>query len=97
MRRRDLRFDFVSSIKVAPRSDSLVKGSVTIAGHRTSLSLEPLFWTALRTAAVARGMALNALVAEIDEARTTNLSSAVRVWLFARALERGSEDLGEDD
>ena len=67
------------------RGDSLVKGSVTIAGHRTSLSLEPVFWTALRAAAAARGVALNALIAEIDEARTTNLSSAVRVWLFARA------------
>ena len=66
-------------------STSLVKGSVTIAGHRTSLSLEPVFWTALRAAAAERGVALNALVAEIDEARTTNLSSAVRVWLFARA------------
>ena len=60
----------------------LTKGSVTIAGHRTSLSLEPVFWTALRAAAAARGVPLNALVAEIDEARTTNLSSAVRVWLF---------------
>ena len=66
-------------------TDTLVKGSVTIAGHRTSLSLEPVFWTALRAAATERGLPLNALVAEIDEARTTNLSSAVRVWLFARA------------
>ena len=65
--------------------DSLVKGSVTIAGHRTSLSLEPVFWTALRAAAAAQGKPLNALVAEIDEARTTNLSSAIRVWLFVRA------------
>ncbi len=69
---------------MAPPS-SLVKGSVTIAGHRTSLTLEPAFWTALRAAAVAEGRPLNALVAEIDEARTTNLSSAVRVWLFERA------------
>ncbi len=63
----------------------LTKGSVTIAGHRTSLSLEPVFWTALRAAAAERGVPVNALVAEIDEARTTNLSSAVRVWLFERA------------
>lgn len=62
--------------------NGLIKGSVTIAGHRTSLSLEPVFWTALRTAAADRNQPLNALVAEIDEARTTNLSSAVRVWLF---------------
>lgn len=57
---------------------------MTIAGHRTSISLEPVFWDALHAAAGARGCALNALVAEIDEARTTNLSSAIRVWLFAR-------------
>jgi predicted DNA-binding ribbon-helix-helix protein len=68
---------------------SLIKGSVTIAGHRTSLSLEPVFWTALRAATAERGIPLNALIAEIDEARTTNLSSAVRVWLFERATARG--------
>ncbi len=60
---------------------------MTIAGHRTSLSLEPVFWTALRAAAAADGKPLNALVAEIDEARSTALSSAVRVWLFARAQD----------
>ena len=63
----------------------LVKRSVTIAGHATSISLEPVFWTALRAAAAAQARPLNALIAEIDEARTTNLSSAIRVWLFARA------------
>ena len=72
--------------------DQLVKRSVTIQGHRTSLSLEPLFWDALREAAAAEGKPLNALVAEIDEARTTNLSSAIRVWLLertrAQVLER---------
>lgn len=62
----------------------LVKGSVTIAGHRTSISLEPVFWTALRAAAADQGQPLNALIAAIDEARTTNLSSAIRVWLFER-------------
>jgi predicted DNA-binding ribbon-helix-helix protein len=62
----------------------LVKRSVTIAGHRTSISLEPLFWEALVAAAAADGKSLNGLVAEIDEARTTNLSSAIRVFLFDR-------------
>lgn len=65
--------------------DQLVKRSVTIQGHRTSFSLEPVFWEALHEAATADGKALNALVAEIDEARSTNLSSAIRVWLFERA------------
>ncbi|KAB7644474.1 ribbon-helix-helix domain-containing protein [Polymorphobacter fuscus] len=63
-----------------------VKHSLTIAGHATSLTLEPIFWEALQAAAAAEGRPLAALVAEIDEARTTNLSSAVRVWLFERAL-----------
>ena len=65
--------------------EGLVKRSVTIQGHRTSFSLEPVFWSALRDAAAEEGKALSALVAEIDEARTTNLSSALRVWLFERA------------
>ncbi len=70
----------------------LVKHSVTIAGHRTSISLEPIFWDALRAAAAERDVALNALIAEIDEARTTNLSSALRVWLFQRATAQTPEN-----
>lgn len=66
------------------------KYSLTIQGHATSLTLEPIFWQALNEAAAADGKSLAALVAEIDEARTTNLSSAVRVWLFERA--RGLQD-----
>ena len=64
----------------------LVKHSLTIAGHATSLTLEPVFWDALKAAAEVDGKPLAALVAEIDEARTTNLSSAIRVWLYERAL-----------
>lgn len=66
-------------MSVGPR-----KYSLTIQGHSTSLTLEPIFWQALNEAAAAEGKSLAALVAEIDEARTTNLSSAVRVWLFER-------------
>jgi predicted DNA-binding ribbon-helix-helix protein len=66
------------------------KRSVLIAGHQTSISLEPMFWTALEAAARERGCPLNALVAEIDVARLDaepppNLTSAIRQWLFARA------------
>ena len=65
------------------------KRSVLIAGHQTSISLEPVFWTALEAAARERGVAVNALVAEIDAARLhvgkpPNLTSALRQWLFAR-------------
>jgi len=65
------------------------KRSVLIAGHQTSISLEPVFWRALEAAAHERGCPLNALVAEIDVARLDadqppNLTSALRQWLFAR-------------
>jgi len=65
------------------------KRSVLIAGHQTSISLEPMFWRALEAAARERGCPVNALVAEIDvqrlEAREPpNLTSAIRQWLFER-------------
>ena len=68
------------------------KRSIMIAGHATSVSLEPVFWEALRAAAEAEKLPLNALVARIDaervrEADPPNLGSAIRVWLFER--ERG--------
>ena len=67
-----------------------VKRSVMIAGHATSISLEPVFWNALREAAADEGLPLSALVARIDAERVespapTNLASAIRVWLFERA------------
>jgi predicted DNA-binding ribbon-helix-helix protein len=64
----------------------LHKRSVTIAGHRTSLWLEPEFWAALRDQAKARGCSLARLIGEIDRGRAgRNLSSAVRVFLLAEA------------
>ena len=60
-----------------------LKRSLTIAGHRTSLSLEPEFWQALQAAAAERKVSIAVLVGEIDEARgDRNLSSAIRVWLL---------------
>ncbi|MEJ7927409.1 ribbon-helix-helix domain-containing protein [Sphingobium sp. AN641] len=64
-----------------------VKRSITIAGHATAISLEPIFWDALREAAAARGLPISALVAQIDVARLAvspppNLASAIRCWLF---------------
>ena len=66
------------------------KRSVLIAGHATSISLEPMFWNALEAAARERGCPVNALVAEIDverldSDRPPNLTSAIRQWLFERA------------
>ncbi len=61
------------------------KRSLTISGHRTSLSLEPEFWTVLKAAARAEHKSLAALVGEIDRTRGgRNLSSALRVWVLNR-------------
>jgi predicted DNA-binding ribbon-helix-helix protein len=68
-----------------------VKRSMTIAGHTTSISLEPVFWQALEDRARARGLPLSALVGRIDAARIAapeppNLASAIRCWVLAEAL-----------
>lgn len=64
------------------------KRSLTLAGHRTSISLEPEFWQALQEICRAEGRTLTSLVCEIDEQRgERNLSSALRVFILSRALE----------
>lgn len=65
-----------------------VKRSIEIAGHKTSISLEPLYWALLKQAAVAETLPLNALVARIDAERIQapippGLAGAVRIWLVA--------------
>ncbi|MFD2646669.1 ribbon-helix-helix domain-containing protein [Devosia albogilva] len=70
------------------------KRSLSIAGHRTSMALEPEFWTALETMAAERDLSLAALIRDIDERRTTaNLSSAARLavlrWYQDRAVTGG--------
>jgi predicted DNA-binding ribbon-helix-helix protein len=64
---------------------------MTIAGHQTSISLEPVFWAALEESASERGLPINALVAQIDRGRLDvqrppNLTSAIRQWLFSGLL-----------
>lgn len=63
-----------------------IKRSITIAGHRTSITLEPEFWTALKEIACSRGVSVNELVRRIDAARGPDarrgLSSAVRVHVL---------------
>lgn len=71
------------------------KHSVTIAGHPTSLRIEPVFWDALQQEAADLALPVNALLARIDAARLEskeppNLASAVRMWLFATALRRAA-------
>jgi len=70
-----------------------VKRSIMIAGHSTSISLEPAFWAALKAEAQSEGVPLSALVARIDAERVeardpANLASAIRVWLFEKRNTR---------
>ena len=65
-----------------------VKRSIEIAGHKTSISLEPLYWELLKQAAQAEALPINALVAQIDAERILapvppGLAGAVRLWLVA--------------
>lgn len=65
---------------------AVVKRSLSIAGHRTSVSLEEPFWEALRALADAQGVSVQRLVGEIDAGRgEANLSSAIRVRVLAAA------------
>ncbi|MCC1482216.1 ribbon-helix-helix domain-containing protein [Roseibaca sp. Y0-43] len=66
-----------------------VKHSLTLRGHRTSVSLEAEFWRAFRALAEREGMALNELAARIDAARgDTGLASAIRLYVLEDALKR---------
>jgi predicted DNA-binding ribbon-helix-helix protein len=69
------------------------KHSLTLRGHRTSVTLEPAFWEALCRLAAARGQAVNALAAEIDAGRAPGigLASAIRVFLLAHYRARAGE------
>ena len=60
----------------------MVKHSVTISGHSTSISLEDEFWQELKQIAESRRIPLNALIAEIDNKRTCNLCSALRLFVL---------------
>ncbi len=77
------------SAPLKPAYHPPVKRSVAIAGHKTSISLEPVFWEMLREAATREGQPISALVARIDAERIRaqtppGLASAIRVWLVAR-------------
>ena len=66
------------------------KHSLTLKGHRTSVSLEPEFWAAFREIARERGLKINTLAAEIDESRGLDigLASAIRVYVLAHYRNR---------
>lgn len=63
------------------------KYSLIISSHRTSISMEPDFWNALHKIAAEEGKTFSGLIAEIDNNRTTGLSSAIRVYVL-HALQK---------
>lgn len=68
-----------------------VKHSLTLNGHRTSVSLEDEFWAAFREIAAGKSIPINALAAEIDEARGVEmgLASAIRLYVLRHYRARG--------
>ena len=69
------------------RPSAIRKRSVTIAGHKTSLSLEQGFWDELKRLAANQGQSINGLVEAIDQAAPGNLSSAVRLYVLDKLRE----------
>ncbi len=69
-------------IETLPHQSANKKRSVVVAGHRTSVSLENVFWNHLRMMAKARRVSVNELVTEIDQSRDGSLSSAIRVFIL---------------
>ncbi len=68
-----------------------IKHSLTLRGHRTSVSLEDIFWDAFRQIAEEDGKTINGLAAEIDEGRgDIGLASALRVFVYERAVSRNT-------
>lgn len=75
-----------------PAEVRIVKRSVMVAGHATSVSVEEPFWEGLKEMARARGTSLNALIALIDgDRRTANLSSAIRLAVLEHYRARGPD------
>jgi predicted DNA-binding ribbon-helix-helix protein len=77
-----------------------VKYSVTIKGHQTSISLEPMFWEMLRASAVELALPVNELVARIDNERLASptpsgLAGAIRIWLVQRLNEKSAATLSQ--
>ena len=78
----------VNGVPGFQKAHGIVKRSILIAGHKTSVSLEDAFWRALKEIARAQNASLSHTVAEIDKARKqgNNLSSAIRLFVLDRAL-----------
>jgi predicted DNA-binding ribbon-helix-helix protein len=76
------KFPGIAIVRAGMMRASLVKHSVRIAGHATSVSLEAAFWQALCEIAARRRISVNALLSAIDAERGGNLSSAIRLFVL---------------
>jgi len=75
----------------------IIKRSIVIAGHKTSVSLEDAFWKALKDIGIGRHMTLSDLVATIDSGRSHgNLSSAIRLFVLSHYQSRTNGHAGAD-
>jgi predicted DNA-binding ribbon-helix-helix protein len=73
-------------------NSAIVKRSVSLGGHKTSISLEDAFWNYLKEVADSRGVSVSVIVAEIQaQDRRTNLSSAIRLFVLEHACLRCTE------
>tara|TARA_B100001123_G_C14946083_1_gene881735 strand:- start:4 stop:225 length:222 start_codon:yes stop_codon:yes gene_type:complete len=68
------------------------KRSVLVAGHRTSISLEEEFWSELLRIKTEKKISINRLITVIDQQRTTNLSSAIRLFILAEIKAKAVSD-----
>ncbi len=66
--------------------------SVVVSGHRTSVSVEAAFWDELAAIARRRGLSINALVSEVDGARSGSLSAAIRLYVLEAVKSRAPGD-----
>ncbi len=66
--------------------------SVMVSGHRTSVSVETAFWHELSAIAKRRGLSINALVSEIDHARSGSLSAAIRLYVLDEVKSRAGRE-----
>lgn len=67
---------------MAEQDGDIRKRSIVIAGHQTSVTLENIFWNELKKIATSDGKSLGQIITDIDQTRTTNLSSAIRVYIL---------------
>jgi predicted DNA-binding ribbon-helix-helix protein len=66
----------------------LIKKSITIKKHRTSISLEKEFWDALKIIAIQRSSTVDKIVSDVDLHRNTSLASSTRVFILQYFLEK---------